>query len=32
VTLTHYRDKIADSPSLEQKAEVDRRYQTAIYR
>jgi sporulation protein YlmC with PRC-barrel domain len=32
VTLTHYRDKIADSPNFEQKAEVDRRYQTAIYR
>jgi sporulation protein YlmC with PRC-barrel domain len=32
VTLNHDRDKIADSPSFEQKAEVDRRYQTAIYR
>jgi hypothetical protein len=32
VTLNHDRDKIADSPSFEQNAEVDRRYQTAIYR
>jgi hypothetical protein len=30
--LNHDRDKIADSPSFEQKAEGDRRYQTAIYR
>ena len=32
VTLNHDCDKITDSPSFEQKAEVDRRYQTAIYR
>jgi hypothetical protein len=31
VTLNQDRDKIADSPSFEQKAEIDRRYQTAIY-